>query len=191
MLARLVKTREALRLLFSKDKMESWARRSRKIMDFETVSRLPGIGRWAVTLAVRAPCPSPPRRSLTLPTPLLPPYAPQLRARVQSTRFWRRLEDAVNLTAPIVELLRLADSTLATMGKMHQRSKDLKEKLCNITLHALAGGVKREVLALVDNRLEMLHTPLHSAGKAAAGSWQVRACCSGNGTWLGHPRLCA
>ncbi|PNW83868.1 hypothetical protein CHLRE_04g217966v5 [Chlamydomonas reinhardtii] len=83
---------------------------------------------------------------------------------INSPRAWRRVEDLVALSTPIMVLLRLADSSAATMGKIYYRCVELKRHLETVNLYSTTTAQRREVLRVFQERWDMLHSPLHSAG---------------------------
>lgn len=75
--------------------------------------------------------------------------------------FWKKVEEIVKLSEPIVKLLRLFDGSKAIAGKVY--------KACFNCIEDVKGlGFSRDkeavLVSILTKRWEMLHSPLHSCG---------------------------
>ncbi|KXZ41022.1 hypothetical protein GPECTOR_962g228 [Gonium pectorale] len=85
---------------------------------------------------------------------------------INADGFWVRVQELVDLTGPIVVVLRLADSSAPTTGKIYHEclklQQHVEEKAEAMTSFKL--GEKKQLKESVKSRCEMLHNPLHAAG---------------------------
>ncbi|KAH7423049.1 hypothetical protein KP509_12G037100 [Ceratopteris richardii] len=91
---------------------------------------------------------------------------------VLSAFFWRSAREIVNVCAPILHVLRLADREGATMGFIYELTDRMIEKIGK--LDGIDNVRLEEVKALCIERWNMLHSPLHAAAYILHPIWRER-----------------
>ena len=80
---------------------------------------------------------------------------------VLNENFWKSVAEIVELSEPIVSLLRLVDGVVPCVGKIYWKMYEIDVGLMN---SSLTEPKKNELRTIFNNRWKMLHSDLHSAG---------------------------
>jgi len=80
---------------------------------------------------------------------------------VLSENFWQSVAEIVELSEPIVSLLRLVDGVVPCVGKIYWKMYEIDVGMMNSSLTELK---KNALRTIVNNRWKMLHSDLHAAG---------------------------
>lgn len=81
---------------------------------------------------------------------------------ILSSQFWKKVEDVVKVSEPIVQFLRLTDGRAPIVGKIYYRWFKLIEKL--LDMDCMTGNQKECVVAAARARWDKGHTIIHSVG---------------------------
>lgn len=96
-----------------------------------------------------------------------------IESSISSGVFWRDATLLVQVSLPIINLLRMVDSGKPTVGKFFEHMNQLIEHVRGLQdMDGLQPGMKEEIEDILQERWRFMHSPMHAAGFVLDPQWK-------------------